>query len=473
MSMNRKARTPHQILYPAILISVSLLVLVLAIPTVSAQPAFAPARQTGWNLVWSDEFSGTGQPDPTNWNYVVGNGWNPGSASFDGWGNGEWEWYRPENAYQSGGNLVIRADYSSTPLFVAGGRNWYQTSARITTKGKRSIQYGAVEARIQLPNQIASWPAFWMLGDESDDTNTSNYAAPSSYYDINSSNWSSIGEIDILEHKNDDPWTFQNLFWDSRTGVFPWNCCTNVDSPSTHDVNNVTAFHTYRLEWTASTLTWLIDGNVVKTKDVSAANQEEFRKPFHIYLNMAIAGRFPGTQPNQADFPLFMNVDYVRVYSTPGPIPTPTPVHTNGSWNLSWSDEFSGTGQPDPTNWNYVVGNGWNPGSASFDGWGNGEWEWYRPENAYQSGGNLVIRADYSSTPLFVAGGRNWYQTSARITTKGKRSIQYGAVEARIQLPNQIASWPAFWMLGDESDDTNTSNYAAPSSYYDINSSKW
>src|SRR5689334_5054981 len=88
----------------------------------SESAAAAPAAQTGWQLVWGDEFNGTGQPDATNWNYVVGNGWNPGNSSFDGWGNGEWEWYRPENAYQSGGNLVIRADYSSTPLFVAGGR---------------------------------------------------------------------------------------------------------------------------------------------------------------------------------------------------------------------------------------------------------------------------------------------------------------------------------------------------------------
>ena len=147
--MNRKPQRSS--LYIGMTLFIVLLLVVLAIPTVSAKPV----EQTGWNLVWADEFNGTGQPDATNWNYVVGNGWNPGSASFDGWGNGEWEWYRPENAYQSGGSLVIRADYSSTPLFVAGGRNWYQTSARITTKGKRSLQYGAVEARIQLPNKAA------------------------------------------------------------------------------------------------------------------------------------------------------------------------------------------------------------------------------------------------------------------------------------------------------------------------------
>ena len=34
-------------------------------------------------------------------------------------------------------------------------------------------------------------------------------------------------------------------------------------------------------------------------------------------IAVALAGQFPGTTPNQADFPLFMNVDYVRVWQKP------------------------------------------------------------------------------------------------------------------------------------------------------------
>ena len=50
---------------------------------------------------------------------------------------------------------------------------------------------------------------------------------------------------------------------------------------------------------------------------ITAANQEEFHKPFHLILNLAIGGQFTNAQPNQADFPLFMTVDYVRVWQKP------------------------------------------------------------------------------------------------------------------------------------------------------------
>jgi hypothetical protein len=42
---------------------------------------------------------------------------------------------------------------------------------------------------------------------------------------------------------------------------------------------------------------------------------EEFRKPFHIILNVAISGQFTGNaEPNPAQFPATMQVDYVRVW---------------------------------------------------------------------------------------------------------------------------------------------------------------
>jgi beta-glucanase (GH16 family) len=51
------------------------------------------------------------------------------------------------------------------------------------------------------------------------------------------------------------------------------------------------------------------------TVDITAANMEEFQKPFYIILNLALGGQFTGyAEPNQANFPLYMNVDYVRVW---------------------------------------------------------------------------------------------------------------------------------------------------------------
>jgi beta-glucanase (GH16 family) len=267
--------------------------------------------------VWEDTFDGSGPLSAGNWAYHVGNGFNPGAGGFDGWGNAEWEWYRPEQSTRQNGNLVMRADFFSSPTLIAG-RNWFQRSARITTKGKRSWTYGRFEARIAIPNAIATWPAFWMMGDACDDTATTDANAPIARFDTMASNWSSCGEIDIMEHRNSETVTFQNLFWDNRVGVFPWAAGTTLDQHNTANVGDVSQFHLYTIEWEPTQIRWFIDRttnpNPVHTVNITAANQEEFQRPFHLILNLAIAGQFPGTQPNQANFPLFMNVDYVRVW---------------------------------------------------------------------------------------------------------------------------------------------------------------
>jgi beta-glucanase (GH16 family) len=261
-------------------------------------------------LVWSDEFATAGQPSSTYWNYHVGNGY---SGGFQGWGNGEWEWYRPEQCYVADGKLVLKAEYDSTATTIAGS-NWYQWSCRITTQGKLSWKYARVEARIAMPSKTATWPAFWMLGDSSDGTYTTNYAASMSTYDTMSTNWASCGEIDIMEHVNKDTVAYQNLFWDTRTGVYPYQASTVSSSSSTASVSDVTAYHTYAMEWDASTMYWYIDNVLVKTQGISASTQEEYTKKFFVILNLALAGSFPNTTPVQSDFPLYMYVDYVRVY---------------------------------------------------------------------------------------------------------------------------------------------------------------
>ena len=63
------------------------------------------APPTVWSLVWSDEFNGPegAAVDSTKWTPEIGNN--------DGWGNNELEYYtgRTDNAFQSGGSLVIKA----------------------------------------------------------------------------------------------------------------------------------------------------------------------------------------------------------------------------------------------------------------------------------------------------------------------------------------------------------------------------
>jgi beta-glucanase (GH16 family) len=283
-------------------------------PTLTPTPTPTPSGPAGWTLVWSDEFNGAGAPNSTNWSYHVGNG-NSGGA-FTGWGNGEWEWYRPENCTQSGGNLLIRADWLATPMSIAG-RDWYQRSCRITTQGKRSWTYGRIEARAAVPHAAGSWPAFWMMGTSSGGSTSSSYTPASTYYDTMATTWASCGEIDILEKRNYENININNIFWDMRTGVFPWTAGQNANYGTSVGFADLTQFHVYAIEWDATFIRWFVDGQQTHVIDITPATLEEFHKPFYIIMNLALAGAFPQMDPNPAEFPLTMRVDYVRVYQRP------------------------------------------------------------------------------------------------------------------------------------------------------------
>ncbi|HMO33099.1 MAG TPA: glycoside hydrolase family 16 protein [Lacibacter sp.] len=107
------------------------------------------------------------------------------------------------------------------------------------------------------------------------------------------------------------------------------------------------------------------------------------------------------------------------------------------SWELVWSDEFTGAANslPDATKWAFDIG---------ATGWGNQELQFYtnRPSNVSLDGnGNLVITArqeSYFGAPF----------TSARVKTQGKFAQAYGRFEARIKTVTGPGLWPAFWMLG-------------------------
>src|SRR5690606_34276583 len=80
-----------------------------------------------WQLVWSDEFSKEGLPDPAKWSYDTGNG----CPDLCGWGNNELQFYtdRKENARVQNGFLILEAHREAM-------ENSKFTSARLVTRFK-------------------------------------------------------------------------------------------------------------------------------------------------------------------------------------------------------------------------------------------------------------------------------------------------------------------------------------------------
>lgn len=241
----------------------------------------------GYELVWNDEFDGD-TIDPSNWNYDIG-GW--------GWGNGEAQYYtdRPENARIQDGVLVIEARFEQF-------ENSYYTSARLKTQGLREFQYGRFEARIKVPRGAGLWPAFWMLGaDFGRDPD-----------DPIKSNWPYVGEIDIMEHVGREPdlilGTIHGPGYSGATGFSRWN---------RQDYEIADDWHTYAVDWDESGIRWYYDGELYGEveRDIVGPNRDwVFDRPFFLILNLALGGTFGGPLALDLEFPVYMLVDYVRVY---------------------------------------------------------------------------------------------------------------------------------------------------------------
>jgi beta-glucanase (GH16 family) len=240
----------------------------------------APAQAydtTGYGLIWSDEFNGSS---------VDSSKWSPLNLPDNV--NGSQEYYLPQNAVVSGGNLNLIGKRESF-----GGKSY--TSGSLSSFGKFSFTYGKAVARMQLPVGQGYWPAFWMIGDHA-------------------STWPAQGELDIMESIG------QNFV----VGTAHWDNNGHQSSGGTSNVA-VTAFHDYEMEWTPQSIIWRVDG--IQYYSVSSATNAAFLAPtkYYIYLNMAIGGTWPGNPTASTVFPATTLVDYVRVYQKNGnPPPPPT-----------------------------------------------------------------------------------------------------------------------------------------------------
>src|SRR5664280_1837462 len=330
-NITRSPRIPGRIMMSArsTLLAVTLAVSVTAGAfIVTSVPTVAAAAPT-WTAAFRDDFSGSGLPNPADWQLTLGTSYPGGPASF---GTGEIETLtnNPANVNVRNGRLVI------TPQRDSAGA-W--TSARVETR-RANFKPPAggvmhVESRVQMPNVTGAqamgyWPAFWMLG---------------SPYRADRWSWPGIGEFDIMENVQGLNWSY-NVLHCGIAGTWGGPCNEpegiNNGGAACHLTTCQAAFHTYAIEWdrtgAADQLRWYIDGALTFT-----VNQNQV--PAHIWsslsdhagyfiiVNVAIGGAFPnklGGGPTAATKPgVPMLVDYVEVKYAGGQVtPPPTPTST-------------------------------------------------------------------------------------------------------------------------------------------------
>ncbi len=238
----------------------------------------AAAQQ--WKLVWSDEFTIPGLPDPKKWSYDIGG---------NGWGNQEKQVYTradSKTASVKNGSLFITA--YKTP------EGKYH-SARLITRGIADWRYGRIEIRARLPRGKGTWAGIWML--PTDDA----------YGD-----WPTSGEIDILEFAGYQPDSiFTGLHLDAYNQELG-----NQKRKGHYLPMNWQDFHIYAIEWLENHIHFKIDGNTVYSfkKEKDEMEIWPFDQPFYLIMNLAIGGRSAGEKGiDDSVLPQSFEVDYVRI----------------------------------------------------------------------------------------------------------------------------------------------------------------
>ena len=331
----------------------------------SLNPLFA---QVG-DLIWEENFNNL-----ENWTAAIGNGsW--------GWGNGEVEFYHGDNVEISeipgeAGNMALHltARLESGPGIIdQWGNPLNYTSGKVTTKAKVAVQYGMIEARVNVPDlDLGGWPAVWLLGE-------ANYA------------WPYCGELDMMEMGSRQE--FRDLH-DTHNGgngmdnstvnqsvganaIFYSDEAVTPENPSgaasiswdpdddyvrlyyNYDNPLIDRFLIYRMYWDENSIRFTVTDEGVEhdlyTEPFPIDSVSyEFRKPFYLIANLAIGGAFtdaynlgdPGSgAPVSMPFPADMYLDYIRVYewNGQGEVRLGPPYPESGSFGI-YTDETETNG---------------------------------------------------------------------------------------------------------------------------------
>lgn len=285
-------------------------------PTPDPAPTPTPSPSIAWTMVWSDEFSGTAL-SAENWSY---------EKNCFGGGNNERQCYtdRSVNSFVEDGylHLVAREEefsgpnaFDDDPAYDPNDTSATQpfTSARVRSKNLFEFTYGRIEFRAQVPGGQGMWPAMWMLP-------TDNVYG----------GWPRSGEIDVFESVNLDTDWANEVHGTLHYGL-PWpQWQPQGDSFASDEIDFTGEFHTYVVEWEADEIRWFVDDIHYQTQTSSGwynyiwQSQEEgfavanprapFDENFHIIMNVAVGGDWPGDPDTGWTEDRQMLVDYVRVY---------------------------------------------------------------------------------------------------------------------------------------------------------------
>ena len=255
-------------------------------PTIPTSGYTSPSTYSGYNLVWSDDF--TSEIDTTKWSFHTGSG----CPNLCGWGNNELQFYTDKNHSFVDGNLVIEAKKES----ISGSE---YSSTRIHTDNKFEIKYGRIDIRANMPSATGSWVAFWLMNKD---------------YSINdpADKWPSGGEIDIMEYLGESQ---NKVFGTTHFGEDLSKHQYESTYYTTTDENFDKVYYVFSIIWEENKITWLINNQEYKTFTSSDTNGEPypFNDEFYFIMNLSVGGNLPVT-PIASQYPAYLIIDYIKIF---------------------------------------------------------------------------------------------------------------------------------------------------------------
>lgn len=228
-----------------------------------------PIKKEGWKLTFNDEFNDK-KLDYNKWQdyYYWGGRANPDAVNY----------YGKDQFQFSDSTLIIVSEKKETE------KGYPYTSGMIDCNKSFKQKYGYFEIRSKNPKGTGHWPAFWLVSVEA---------------------WPP--EIDIYEFYTNNPNVIHtNQHWKKNKEA------KKKSQPKTYkmDVDASDDFHTYAIEWTAKKIKWYYDNKKIKT---SRRGRKHLKYPMHIIINNEVSD-FKKMNLNEAIFPAYFEIDYVRVY---------------------------------------------------------------------------------------------------------------------------------------------------------------
>ena len=241
-----------------------------------------------WRLVFQDEFSGRGRPDPDKW---ISKEYNrrPNDDGPDGW----WD---PTNAYLNGsGMLVLKTSVIKNRNPDEDSDPYDYASAMVSTEGKFEQAFGRYEVRAKLPHSPGWWSAFWLFSQSVHHVDGSGRAGT---------------EVGIMDTFGWNDKVHHALHWDGYGEQHQWSAFSAV-RPGIRR-----GWHTFTLEWFPDEYIFYVDGQETWRSSAGGVSQNPLcvKLSGEISSREDMANKWWANTPDPDRFPDKFVIDWVRVY---------------------------------------------------------------------------------------------------------------------------------------------------------------